>query len=197
MSGATIQKRKRKNGRELQIVFAVLSTVFYAVSIAENVFLGLKYIPYFREYTNLTYIIPELIIFAGLILFINKNNPLPSIGLIVLAVRSAVIIVLNVMKGGFYIVIIGELLMITGYVLLALMLLTKKQQKAWFLPAVFITAFCVFNMILNRGNYDYGLFIDLNDFIWYSYPFFAEIIAVVFMCLLSKYQSSQSDQSGD
>ena len=183
-------KAKPQNDKGKRIAFAILSAIFFAAAYGMSIISNIRSAIYGKEFIGLLVAIPLLIAFIGLIIFAKKRNPLPSIGLAAFALYVGVVTVISLVSNGFYSSFIGRLLAVIGYLLLAVVLIAKKETKAWFLPAIIITASCVYFMILNRELYYSGWYyssFDFGRFIRYTYNEIAEIIASVFMCLLAKY----------
>ncbi len=182
------KKPKKTHNKEKRIAFACLSAIFFALAHWEIVFNGIRQVMRLQEKVDLTYIIPLILIFAGLIIFAKKKNPLPSIGFTAFTVCLVVFKIMGITKYGWNNYVIIELLEFCGYILLALVLLSKKQTKIWFLPSILITAGSVFSIIAMRDwNFSFMIFIR------FSYDEIANIIASIFVCLLAKYSNKPAE----
>lgn len=167
-----------------QIVFAILAAIFNAISIIAVVSSYVYDIGFPDGLVLIIPFIPNILVSIGLLIFTGKKNPLPSIGLVLSAVIWAYMSFrTRPFESGFdfNVYTIASLLMLIGMVLLAVMLLLKKQLKAWFIPAIIIAVACVIQI---SGFFGDGFY--FTDFAICSYYFF-QIIAAVFMCLLVKY----------
>lgn len=130
---------------------------------------------------TLSRLLPALLVFVGLFLQLFKKNPLPSIGLAAYGIRYLVVAVSCVGDGNY----LGMLLCFifaAALIMIALSLLGVFPKKLWFIPAILLTLYCIFQCFDFIWRYSYSIGILFSDICYYIIP----IVWGWIICFLSK-----------